>query len=243
MTSLAAIQVFALDEPDLKRVLDAYAECTRPPGWDLVYKACVTPAPAAGAHHHRVDVADAHPVFDLEVTPPGKLASRNHAHDGAVDAGVDAIVAGDGDGPPLEADYLVELLAPFANTDVVATNATPVAPSTPIGVATNLVGWTHDAIVPHMNGQGHAISADGWLAAGPFDEAAEADRRAHEVRLEEEFEFRRRLEAVGDVVDTRARVHNDTRRTRCHLERLLLGEAHDPYCQRIGAASFAPRRR
>lgn len=247
MTRRAEVQVFAFDEPDLKRTLEAYANCTTPAGWSVTYKACVTPrsaiasAPAAlhEVVHRQVDIARNHDVFELVETPPGKLASRNHAHSLAADAGVDVLVVGDADAPPLTMDYLDQLLAPFAD-DVVATNARPVAPWTPIGAATNLMGWAHDVAVPHMNGQGHALRATAWEAAGPFVVDDQTDNP--EVRLEEEFALRRRLDELGNVVDVAdARVHNDTRRTRCKLEAVLPGDP-SPYCQRLGVETFAPER-
>lgn len=243
----AIVQVFSYDEPDLKRALDAYARCYPPDGWRLSYQACITPrgaiqsAPASYRDlvHRWTEIARAHPVFDLVHTPPGKLASRNAAHDAALEAGAEAVVAGDADAPPLDEDYLAALLAPLQDADVVATNGTPVAPSTPIGVATNVLGRLHDVVVPHMNGQGHAFATDAWADAGPFAVDDQTDSRT--VRLEEEFEFRRRLAALGDVVDVAtARVRNDTRRTRCRLEALLPGQPSD-YCQRIGVETFTPR--
>lgn len=244
MTSLAEIQVFAFAEPGLKETLDAYANCTRPAGWDLSYTAAVTPAPVDvwEVRMHHAEIAADHDVFVYRPTPPGKLASRNTAHNQAVQRGADVIVAGDADAPPLDDDYFIELLEWFDQPEVVATNARPVATGGPIAVLTNAAGWAHDLVVPHMNGQGHAIAVDAWTRAGPFSEQAELERDVKRVRLEEEFEFRKRLEAVGRVVDTGARVHNDTRRTKCRLRRAL-GMEPGPYCRRLGTHSFAPRGR
>lgn len=250
MTRVAEVQVFAYAEPDLKRTLDAYAECQTPSGWELVYKACVTPRGAVArapadlqdlvARH--VDVALEHDVFELLETPPGKLSSRNHAHAAAVDAGVDAIVAGDADAPPLDRDYLEQLLEPLKCPTTVATNARPVAPWTPLGTLTNAAGWLIDDLRPHVNGQGHALDARAWEFAGPFEVDDETDATA--VRLEEEFAFRRRLEDLGDVIDVgAARVRNDIRRTRCALRRSFRGLGIDEpaYCRRLGAETFQPR--
>jgi hypothetical protein len=253
------VQVFALAEPDLDRTLDAYAACDVPPFVsELRYEACVTPWSVVTASNvvaddtstlrellaHDIAAARRHPVFELVETPAGKLVSRNRAHGHAFDAGADVLVVGDGDAPPLSADYLEQLLRPLTYRRVIATNARPVAPWTPIGAATNAVGWLQDAVMPHVNGQGHALSRAGWQAAGPFDEAAEAERMIRTVRREEEFAFRRRLEAAGTVVDVEAaRVYNDVRRTRCRLRPSFraFGIEEPAYCARIGVESFGPR--
>lgn len=243
-TSEAVVQVFSYDEPELQETLDAFADCRVPDRWALRYEACVTPAGAGLEANEllarQVDQAVNHPVFELVRTPPGKLSSRNAAHDaGAVDA--DVIVAGDADAPPLDRGFLEALLTPFQDADVVATNGTPVAPWTLLGTATNLLSWGHDVIQPHLNGQGHAFTADGWRAAGPFD--VEAERNSYRVRRDEEFAFRRRLEDLGRVVDVSdARVYNDVRRARCRLRSAGPREPSDPYCSRLGTTTFEPRR-
>lgn len=253
------VQVFALAEPELERTLDAYATCSVPSYVSTVrYEACVTPRSAISAStlldgeaattlHELVasDVATArrHPVFELVETPPGKLASRNRAHAAASRAGYDVIVAGDGDAPPVDESYLEELLAPLANAGAIGANGFS-RPGT-------LGGWLLqparrlDLMVRKpLYGRSSAISTTGWEAAGPFRVGDVDQRDVVDVRQEEEFAFRRRLEDVGSVVDVaEARVYNDNRRYNCSLDRGFnrFGRPITGYCKRIGTESFHPK--
>lgn len=252
-----AIQVFAYDEKELGRTLDAIAAQWVPDWLEPRYEAWVTPAAPAAARGERVahsvtarewDQAAAHDVFRAREAPPGKLSSRNVAHDEAVATGADAIVAWDADAPPLHDDALARLLAPIRRGEAVATNARPTSPWTVVGTATNVVGWVHDLVQPHIHGQCHALTAAAWAGAGPFrvDEVDETTMMGallrDGIRIEEEFAFRRRVDAVGPVVDTwDVRVRNDTRRTYCHFDRML-GRDQSPYCRRMDSdVTFHPR--
>lgn len=232
-----AVQVFSFAEPDLKRTLDAYANCRTPAGAEFLYKVYVTPREAVTAYS--VGAARDHDVFELVETPPGKLTSRDVAHDRAVDTGADVIVTGDADAPPLEEGYLETLLAPFEHPEVVATNSLPVAPGL-IGLGIDAIGALEDVVRPHLHGQGSAFTATTWERAGGFDEAID-QRDAGAVRRAEEFGLYRRFAALGKVVNTGARVRNDSRRVRCALRSVGAREPTDPFCQRRGVATFEPR--
>lgn len=239
------VQVFAFDEPDLARTLDVYAAQEVPDMVDEIeYLAAVTPRESYRAS--MAEQAEAHEVFDLFETPPGKLASRNAAHDRAVGNGADVIVAGDADGPPFGREYLVRLLEPFADETVQATNSRPVAPwRTPLGAAVNVLGYAEDRVRPHLHGQGHALRGSAWVSAGPFDtDRDQTDSRA--VRAEEEFAFRDRLEALGRVVDVpAAKVHNSPRRAHCLARQSVRTSQHSlgDYCERTvdSDVTFQPR--
>lgn len=235
-----ALQVFSYDESGLTRTLDAYADQPAPDWADVEYHACVTPVHNADysreAYFATVDQAREHEAFEYVETPEGKLSSRNYAHDMAAEDGADIVVAADADAPPLAEDTLETLLVPFEEHGVAATNGRPIAPPTIVGVATNFASSIEDAVRPHLNGQLHAVATEAWSHAGPFSEAVD-QTNIREVRLEEEFRFRRRVEQTGRVVDTRARVRNSVRRTECRL-----GLRNDDFCRRRGKETFHPSR-
>lgn len=224
-----AIQVCSYDEPGLADTLDAWAAQPLPDGWSAMYHAGVTPEPGYTGPRTfgMVDHARSHPVFEYVETPSGKLSARNVLHDLAVDRGADVIISTDADAPPWDETTTETLLAAFDDPRVVAANTTPVSPPTPLGLVVNLLAPIEDFVLPHMNGQGHALTTDAWRAVGPFDESvSQTDSRL--IRQEEEFGFYRRLRDYGTVVRTNARVYNETRRAECRF-----GLRNDWYCQRL----------
>lgn len=258
-----AIQILSYKEPHLSATLDAYADLSIPTFVDdIEYHAAITPrdelresAPGVDPDPvvaRMVEQAEAHETFGLLRTPPGKLPSRNEAHDIAASRGADVIVVGDADAPPLHEDYLHELLAPFEAGEVAATNARPMASWTrPFGFTTNFLGFLDDRIRPHMHGQGHALSAEAWIVVGPF--ATDFDlTNSRRVRAEEEYGFRHRLAEYAPVVDVwSARVYNDTRRSVCMANKSVRASWQPPggpFCERLrdshqSGVTFQPRQR
>lgn len=234
-----ALQVFSYDEQGLGRTLDAYADQPVPDWADVEYHACVTPLHTVeysrGAYFETVDQARDHDTFEYIETPEGKLSSRNYAHNRAAENGADIIVATDADAPPLERGTIITLLRPFEERGIVASNGRPVSPPTFIGFFNNIASEIEEVVWPHMNGQLHAFTAGAWRAVGPFNENID-QTNIREVRQEEEFRFRRRLEKAGRVAKTHAVVRNDTRRTECKI-----GLRSDDFCRRQGAETFLPR--
>jgi len=251
-----AVQVFALAEPDLERTLDAYAACEVPVFVsDIQYQACVTPRSTVGASAplddgtvtklremlaNDVTAARQHPIFELVETPPGKLTSRNEAHQEAVRDGADVIVAGDGDAPPVDETYLDRLLTPFSTENAIATNGF----SKPRTVGGWLVQPARRVDLmwrKPLYGRSSAFVADGWKMAGPYQVEDLDQSDIVTVRREEEFAFRRRLEVLGPVIDVEeARVYNDNRRLSCSLDRGFnrFGRPMTDYCGQIGIESF-----
>jgi hypothetical protein len=254
------VQVFALAEPHLERTLDAYAACDVPTFVSTIrYEACVTPRSSVTASAtasldepavatlrellgRNVTAARRHADFELVETPPGKLTSRNYAHDAASRAGADAIVVGDGDASPVDASYLERLLAPVATGGAVGANGFS-RPATLGGWLVQPARRLDLALRRPLYGRSSAISTAGWEAAGPFRVDTVDPTEVVSVRREEEFAFRRRLESVGPVVDVdEARVYNDNRRYACSLDRGFnrFGRPMTGYCKRIGIESFQP---
>lgn len=242
----AVVQVFAFDEPLVDATLDGIANQTVPAGWTVDYEAWVTPAADGPGADVTVQVAEDHPIFEAHVAPVGKLASRNEAHWGAVDGGADAVVAWDADAPPKHQSVLAAILGPLGTDEgVVAVNGRPRSPRSPVGVVNRVAERLEDTFRPHLHGQLSAVSAYGWGEAGPFRVDDLDQTKIEQVRAEEEFAFRRRLEAVGSVAEApEAVVLNDVRRAECRVARAynrFPGEyPMDPYCQRAGVKTFMP---
>lgn len=239
----AVLQVFAYREPHLSYTLSAI-EGQRVPEWLSVDREVwVTPAgPLEDDETWRQ--AEETATWRARVAPPGKLSARNAAHEAAAREGYDAIVAWDADAPPLREDTLARLCEPISY-GAAGANSRPEAEWSILGTLTNTLGWAHDRIQPHFNGQAHAFSTRAWERAGPFDtETVDQTKSGTHVRREEEFAFRRRVEAYGDVRDVpEARVYNDTRRTKCKLAEPLepLGVEPSDYCERrSGGVTFQP---
>jgi hypothetical protein len=177
---------------------------------------------------------------DTFEAPQGKLSARNAAHNSAVERGYDVIVTWDADAPPLRQDTLVQLLAPFDNDAVVATNSKPVAATAPnpINRLVDVVGYAEDTFNPHLHGQCSAFRAGVWADHGGFDTSIEQSEITS-VRQEEEFAFYGAVSEYGKIVDTGALVYNDPRRHYCKWP--LLGD--ESFCERRGGnTTFSPDR-
>lgn len=238
MLKKAVVQVPAFQEADLDVVLDGIAGQTMPAAWEVDLEAWVTPDP----RYDTLAQARAHQQFEAFEAPPGKLSARNAAHDHAQEEGAEAIVTWDADSPPAHGSVLAAMLGPFGqDEDVVGVNGNPKMERSPLGYAVRGLSALEDRLMPHMNGQLSAFSSYAWDAAGPFDEDLD-QREINEVRDEEEFAFRSRLEDVGDVVDaTEAVVLEDDRRVRHHLWRAMDRFGHypgDEWVTARGEASF-----
>lgn len=226
------VQVPAYDEPELTRTLRQIRDQPTPEWAAVEYEAWVTPSD--GATVRQAEMAEGWMVHEA---PPGKLSARNAAHDHAVTSGADAVVCWDADAPPLGDDTLRTLVAPLRE-GAAATNSVPTSPRTLVGTLTNLAATAEELLVPHINGQAHAFTAEAWEQTGPFSESVD-QTSVYDTRAEEEFRFRRRLARAGPVVDTPARVLNDTRRTECRL-----GLRSDGFCdRRSGSTTFGVTRR
>lgn len=167
--------------------------------------------------------------------PAGKLSARNNAHNHAVTHGADVIVQWDADAPPLGGGVLKALIETAAEDGVALANSTPTARDGSIwGTIVEAGSKIEDVTRPHIHGQCHAMTTEAWQAAGPFDTSLD-ETAIHEVRAEEEFDFRDRVAEVGEVVDVgQAKVFNDPRRSRCALPGLEDRE----FCQRRGEDTF-----
>ena len=180
---------------------------------------------------------DARGVDTFEA-PRGKLTARNAAHDAAVERGYDVIVTWDADAPPLREDTLLQLLEPFVDDAVAATNSKPAAATAPnpIDRAVDLAAYAEDRIKPHLHGQCSAFRAGVWDDYGGFDTSIEQSE-IDSVRQEEEFAFYDAVSEYGEIVDTGALVYNDPRRHYCKWP--LLGDGS--FCKRrSGNVTFAP---
>lgn len=238
MLKEAVVQVPAFQEENLALALDGIAGQTMPAGWEVDLEAWVTPSPRYDTDAQ----AKAHPEFEAFEAPPGKLSARNAAHDHAREEGADVIVTWDADSKPAHGSVLAALLGPFGrDDDVVAVNGNPKMVRSPLGYINRAASSIEELVSPHMNGQLSAVSAYAWEVVGPFAEDVD-QREIHEVREEEEFDFRRRLESAGDVVDAKeAVVLEDDRRSRYHLWRAFDRFGHypaDEWVSSRGEASF-----
>lgn len=228
------VQIPAFEEgPRLARVASQIVAQNPPQGVDVTYEAWVTLSPKDKSLCSTWQAAKSVDGLDVYEAPEGKLSARNAAHNHAIESGADVVVTWDADAPPLHADVLAELLAPFESDDVVAVNGAPVSPPTAVGTVVNVVGAVEDTVRPHLHGQLSAVRATAWWKAGPFDEKVD-QTSVGSVRSEEEFSFYRRLRSLGRVVESKnAQVANSTRRLECRL-----GLRDDAYCGRIGEETF-----
>lgn len=236
-----AIQVLSYKEQNLDETLDAYASLHVPSFVDTVgYHACVTPRESYTAH--MAEHAERHPVFEFIETPPGKLSSRNVAHDTALERDYDVIVSGDGDARPVDASYLESLLEPFTDPGVAGVTGTQYDDN-PVTFPISHLAYEIDLFRRPIYGRSSAFTADAWERAGPFDESVD-QTDVYETRGEEEFDFRRRIERVGAFhIAKDANVHSDLRRPICHLQQQWskAGRHVSPYCQRSGTETFHTR--
>jgi hypothetical protein len=233
------VQMFAFREPEIAATMDAVSAQETPPWADVTYEAWVTPSRSDGGCG-TLRAAEKHRVFEAHEAPPGKLSSRNAAHDHAFSRGADSVVVWDADAPPLSGAELGRLIDPLRTRTVLATNSRPVSGGV-IGTAVNIGGMVEDAVNPHLHGQCHAFTAEAWDHIGPFPDVDETDIDA--VRAVEEFEPYRALAERGEVIQTAARVRNDTRRHRCRIEDTWssLGRPNpDGWCDRRGIETFQP---
>ena len=95
-----------------------------------------------------------------------------------------------------------------------------------------------------MHGRLSAFTADAWAAVGPFDDSVD-QTNVVAVRLEEAFDFYRRIAGLGTVAYApEATVHYDVRRVECLIERAArLGSSQSLYYSRIGTNTFGPPRK
>lgn len=237
-----AVQVVAFDEPELSSTLDAWADQRVPSGVDVTYEAWITPAVEPRTQDPTWRQAADHPVFEPFETPPYKLPSRNVAHETAISRGDDFFIVGDADAPPLTENVLTALTRPLTDREVVCVCSNPVASvRRPAGAWANLGVYVKEAAAGGIHGQCHLVTARGWRAAGPFEEALD-HTNIKEVWPEEEYAFGQRLRDHGRVKYAgRAKVRNDTRRLECSWRRAL-GLPVDDYCAKpAGSDTFAPR--
>lgn len=241
------LQVFAHEEgPSMFPTLAQLARQRVPGSATVTREVWVTLSPPDRQLCDTWQTAMAAQGWQVYEAPDGKLSSRNKGHEHAVEQGADVIACVDADAPPISDSSLAELVRPFRDPSVAGVNGKPVASTTPVGLLTNALGWAHDVIQPHFNGQCHAFTSQAWKQAGPFRVGQIDETVSTQVRREEEFQFRRRVESVGRVVDrASARFHNDTRRSECSIRQLRskFGGPTDPYCAKLGTSTFQPRER
>lgn len=235
------VQIPAFQEGDrLRQTATEIAEQDVPESTTVDVEAWVTLSPPERSLCTTWQAAMAAEGVDTFEAPQGKLSARNAAHDSAVDRGYDTIVTWDADAPPLRSDTLVQLLSPFSDGAVVATNSKPAAATAPnpIDRVIDLAAYAEDAFKPHLHGQCSAFRAGVWDDYGGFDTTIEQSEIAS-VRQEEEFSFYDAVSECGKIVDTKALVYNDPRRHYCKLP--LAGDW--AFCdRRSGTETFRPRR-
>lgn len=233
-----AIQVPAYKEGEsMSRTLGSIRSQRVPRGVDVRYEAWVTPADG----DETWAVAQRAPGWDVYEAPRGKLSARNEAHTSAFHDRYDVVVSWDADAPALHDDVLSNLLSPYGR-GAVATNGwyTHSGPSKGIEDALAKIDFT---VFRPIYGRLSSISAHGWSHAGPFDEDVD-QQSLNDIRREEEFAFRRRLEAAGEVADVKeAVVHGDSRRYRCMMDKVLPWRDPDQWCLDRGGMAFAPEGR
>lgn len=238
MTNNAVVQLFAYDEPDvITSTMDQYAETPVPEHWSIDYQAWVTPAES----HQTVEAAKRHPQFSYMSAPKGKLATRNTAHNWAFNRSYDVVITADADEPPFRDDYFAELLAPFQRGSVLAVTGWP--KNTGLSAPVTTVARRLDETRRPIRANCSALSEIAWRYAGPFrvDDVDQTDITS--VRREEEFDFRRRIEDVGEVVEQRsAQVHANNRRMLSKVYDALspLGGSDLGHAASRGAKTFAP---
>jgi hypothetical protein len=235
----AIVQLPAYDEADIiDDTMRAIRDQPTPNEFAVDYEAWITRNENKFGLCDTMVTAERVDGWDTVEAPEGKLSARNAAHDSAVERGYDVIVTWDADATPLRQNTLVQLLAPFEDRAVVATNSKPVAATTPnpINRVVDLAGYAEDAFNPHLHGQCSAFRAAVWDDYGGFDTTTEQSE-IDPVRKEEEFGLYDAFSEHGKVVDTGALVYNDPRRHYCKLP--LAGS--QAFCERrSGTATFAP---
>lgn len=216
----AVVQIPAYEEG--RTVYKTATEITEqnvPTGWSVDYEAWVTLSPPDRDLCDTWQNAMAAENVDVFEAPQGKLSARNAAHDSAVDRGYDVLFSWDADAPPLHSNVLRSMLRAFEREPApVCVNSKPKSsPDGALGQAIDLLAGVEDVATPHVHGQCHAMTAEAWEQAGPFDELVD-QTSLPEVRAEEEFGFWRRMRALGPVVQPpRAVVYNDPRRAYCKI--------------------------
>jgi len=236
MTSLV-VQMPAFEEAhQLPKTARAIADQRVPDGVTATYEAWVTRSEDRCGVCSTMQAAKTVGGWDTYEAPAGKLSARNAAHNNALNHGADLICAWDADAPPLADGVLTALVETATQDGVALANSTPVArDGSAIGLVSEVSSKVEDTIMPHVHGQCHVMTAEAWRLAGPFDtDLDESD--IGDVRGEEEFDFRRRVSEVGEVVDVpQAEVFNDPRRNICRLPNM---EATSDFCERRGDRTF-----
>lgn len=235
----AIVQIPAFSESPWTDRLDAITAQSPPDGWTVNYEAWVTPNCPSLDGCMTYQNAKNHPEVDAHVAPRGKLSTRNEAHAHAVqERGADVVVTWDADAPPLNEHALAALLMPYDDPEVVATNGNPVADGPVLGPVVNTFAAVDDRLRPQMHGQLSSFTADAWRYAGPFNTDGVDETKMTEVRPEEEFAFRRRLDEYGRVLDVdEAKVLNDTRRVEA-----LTGKAFSRFTRKYPSEFHDDRR-
>lgn len=237
----AVVQVPAFEEgPSMLRTLREIGDQDVPDGWRVAFQVWVTLSPPDRELCDTWQAAVEAEGFTPFEAPPGKLSARNEAHDAAVEDGFDVIVSWDADAKPLRDDALASLLETVSQDGVVCANSRPVSRGDGLfGAVVDVAAGAEDGLLPHVNGQAHAITAAAWEKAGPFD--TDLDQTViSDVRAEEEFSFYRRLSALGRVTTAPgAAVENDMRRNWCKVP--IMGQSG--YCETRGEKTFHPRER
>lgn len=216
----AVVQIPAYEEGrTVYETATEIANQTVPDGWDVDYEAWVTLSPPNRELCDTWQNAMAAENVGVIEAPQGKLSARNEAHDSAVERGYDVFFSWDADAPPLRDGVLASMLRAFEQDPRPAcVNSKPKSsPDGLVGQAIDAFAAAEDVATPHIHGQCHALTAEAWDIAGPFDESLD-QTSMQEVRSEEEFGFWRALRSVGPVVQPHdAVVYNDPRRTYCKL--------------------------
>jgi len=237
------VQVPAFQEgSEMLPVLEQIHQQPVPDGVDVDYQLWVTLSPPDKELCTTWQAAIEAEGFEVYEAPSGKLSARNAAHNTAVRDGHDIIVSWDADAEPLSEMTLANLIVPMRAGEASCANSNPYSlPAGLFGVVVDVFSSVEDVTVPHIHGQLHALTADAWRQAGPFDDSIDQTDSAA-VRAEEEFDFRRRLRTqtehgVVDVAD--ATVYNDPRRAYCQVP----GMGQNPYCSQRGVRTFSPPNR
>jgi len=241
MSTSVVVQVPAFEEgSEMLPVLGSIRDQPVPDSVSVDYQVWVTLSPPDRELCSTWQAAVGAEGFDVYEAPPGKLTARNAAHNYAVREGYDVIVSWDADAPPLADHTFAELLEPILNGSASCVNSNPYSSSAgAFGAVVDVFASVEDVTVPHIDGQLHAMTADAWRQAGPFDDGID-QTDVTEVRAEEEFAFRHRLQsqsASGVVTAPGAVVYNDPRRAYCQVP----GLGQNPYCGERGVRTFSPR--
>lgn len=234
------VQVPAFEEgADMLPVLESIREQSAPDGISVAYELWVTLSPPDRELCTTWQAAVEAEGFEVYEAPSGKLSARNAAHNHAVREGHDVIVSWDADAAPLANDTFSELLRPILEGSASCANSNPYSSSSgAFGVVVDVFASIEDVTVPHIHGQLHALTANAWQQAGPFDDSVD-QTDVSAVRAEEEFAFRRRLQTQTDsgvVTAPGAVVYNDPRRAYCQVP----GLGQNPYCGQRGVRTFSP---